>query len=259
MQNETDEKINSKSIPDKKDWLWRYMDLAKFINLLSTSKLFIPVCSKFEDSREGHYADPHVANADAFMQKLGIPGVFGSVGVNLAEKNRIQSEQAKNLLISCWNMDIEESVALWNMYPAGNNGVAIRTNVDLLKKYVSLTFPNAQFDLVEYQKLGTTDDVDKLFFRKQLEYSFEKEYRAVIDIRREPLFTQDGPERAAMASLVLNGTGGYPININLTEFIHEVRVHYKAPKWVIDDLKILVEKFGLQSALVNRSKLHNFI
>ena len=38
---------------DKSKWLWRYMDLSKFIRLLTQKAIFFPNASLFEDKREG--------------------------------------------------------------------------------------------------------------------------------------------------------------------------------------------------------------
>ena len=80
--------------------IWRYMDVARFLALVSESKLY--------------FNRPHEL-ADAFEGVWTLPASYAAVSsVTDAEYLRsVVSEFNRLTLISCWHRNERESVAMW--------------------------------------------------------------------------------------------------------------------------------------------------
>lgn len=112
--------------PVLQDQLWRYMNFAKFVDMLRTRKLHLTSVDKLAelgDKFEGVFpAAP----------KGGFLGFFGE-----EQTQRYRAEKSKNLrrfyYANCWHGNDSESDAMWKVYVKGNQGIAIHTTVRSLK------------------------------------------------------------------------------------------------------------------------------
>ncbi|MFV8249897.1 hypothetical protein [Bdellovibrio bacteriovorus] len=236
-------------------WVWRYMDIGKFISLLNRKSVFFSEASKFADSREGFAILPRQEKIINLLERYRES--LSGAEIEKVEQKSLNADQVllkKLLAISCWNRSEHESVALWNMYTHGNMGVAIRSNFEVLaEQFKSHRFKLVHKD-VDYESLAITKKGIEAFFRKANEYKFESEYRFILDFTDDPYWNSNN-ETAPSYLVDLVGEGGVYLPIDLNLVIEEIRLHYKAPKWVHEDIVSLVKSFGLDEKKVKRSDL----
>lgn len=165
--------------PDNEDPIWRYMDLGKFISLIQTNQLWFSHTSNFNDPYEGRYSKEVAEEIQKEKWSIENPS---------DEDSRFFMEGGGDDYVSCWNMKDGQSVALWESYVEGNNGVAIKSTVGDL--YTALAeLPEQQLDhqmefgKVEYHITGEEPrGYYAPIFTKRDIFDFEQEYRAVLTV-----------------------------------------------------------------------------
>jgi hypothetical protein len=101
--------------PGHTETLWRYLDLPKFMALLERRALFFAGVSTFPDRFEGSLTR-------AAIEELERQG-------GNAVDHRLWHRAT---YVNCWNLDSDESAALWSMYASPAGGVAIKSSVGSL-------------------------------------------------------------------------------------------------------------------------------
>ncbi|MFT5423300.1 MAG: hypothetical protein ACI89L_001077 [Phycisphaerales bacterium] len=116
--------------------VYRYMNLAKLVNLITTSRLYLINLNYLEDSAEGTF-DPSTRAAmiadyetrrteqEAFLKSRGIENFPSNPVENLERSLK------SGCYVNCWCIQQYESEALWRIY-GGEYGVAIRTTYQQL-------------------------------------------------------------------------------------------------------------------------------
>lgn len=182
--------------------LWRYMDLAKFLELLESGTLFFPRADAFDDPFEGASGradrqedwDRHYL--EFFAAAVRHPPTGGSPPEEhiRAEAERrlrdlkhgIESER-RSTFVSCWHAADCESEALWRLYcPPGTGGVAIETTAGRLAR--ALGDPAIEIGRVQYVdfRKSYAGFHDRIFWKRS-SLRHEAEVRAVFKQR----FTQE--------------------------------------------------------------------
>ena len=242
--------INPKLLPKDEEFLWRYIDIHKFLNLLNQKKLRFTRMDQFEDTLEGvpfesltrllGYENPllelskSIINYESY-KKLSL-GLYG----RLDEIINIQSTQ----FVSCWFKEQRESLAMWNLY-SNPDGVAIRIPFGKLK---SELIPNSsEKNIIEYfcgkvnyQNFISIDpylknslsEIDKVSLRKDVSFSHEKEIRFVIKAKN------DKQVKTGIDSNV----------INLQNLGLQVVCHPKMADWKKMNIKLALKKVKLESS-----------
>ena len=137
-------------IPDGEAVLWRYMDLAKMLALVSNRTLFFTALDKLGDRFEGQWSNrtlelirerdelwiadlgDHVVVEDKIQdQRLEFPrdNPRWSVEETINHWNRAISAGAsrRSTFVNCWYQETEESEAMWKLFANQQYGVAVRT------------------------------------------------------------------------------------------------------------------------------------
>ena len=176
--------------------LWRYMDLAKFLDLLESRTLFFARADKLGDPFEGasgiserkgewdrfyldhfrtvvrHPPEGHTALSDEEVEEHA-QRLLRSISA-MAENDR------RTNFVSCWHANTGESEAVWRLYcPPGVPGVAIETTSDRLFGSFTSTcrVKLGQVQYVDFRRsfAGVHDRI----FCKRKSLSHEAEVRAV--------------------------------------------------------------------------------
>jgi len=92
--------------------IWRYLDLARFLDILDSSTLCFSRIDKFEDTYEGY---------------VPVNGNY------LSRFSHVLDYVNKFQYANCWHINESESAALWKLYSDSNNSVAIQSTVGRLK------------------------------------------------------------------------------------------------------------------------------
>ena len=162
--------------------IWRYMDFWKFLNLLETSSLYFCISDLLGDQHEGKIPKPVLElmleedqiNANNRNEKLN----------TLLEKNlRIET------LTSSWTYNEKESFAMWKMYAKNKMGIAIKTDLESLKKAFNKTDRDVYIGEVNYFNKNKFDyptyNLYYPFLVKLDYYEFEKEIRCITSCRND--------------------------------------------------------------------------
>ena len=247
------------------EFLWRFLDLHKFISLIKDKCLFFNQLSNFEDLYEGlsmKYLKQEDVRTNLFEGKSDEelkkmkgyhPIIHDVIGVQ-DNGSRTREREQKSQYASCWFRHERESIAMWNLY-SNNNSVAIKIGgrrlVDLLRKEIEKPEYSGISDkfvsgAVEYLKLNPIDLNEKSSskyngFKKEIAFEYEKEYRFLI------------------ASEILE-VGNYPSfkTIKLKEDFFEsivIITHPKMDNWKFKNIEFICETFKLSNLKKSSIKL----
>ncbi|MBR2265363.1 MAG: hypothetical protein IJ882_01615 [Paludibacteraceae bacterium] len=234
-----------KHIPQPSTRLWRYLDLAKFVSLLSTRKLYFARLDHFSDRYEGALCSrlgyQKFNERDNFFRAvmakadLKREGNESPTEEEIEERRRQSREEfdnnrilnRKQAFVCCWNENDNESEALWRLYAKDMKcGIAIQTTYQ--KLYNALDpFENVNIRRVQYVNYDSNFvalSYPEWYKRKSLEY--ESEVRAVI---RKCTFDIVEYEKY--------------VNVDLDLLIENVVTSPEADFWFTDLVKELCRKY----------------
>ena len=228
--------------------LWRYMDLGKFISLISTKTLYFASASSFQDPFEG--AKGTASNKGKwdsfytdFLKKAIItaPGNEAKIfaeGELDSEAERILSDMNKNGLImrehtyiSCWHCNDYESEAMWKLYSMNvTNAIAIQTTAqglyEALDKDPQISI--GKINYIDYQNKFAP--INGSFWYKRKAFAYEQEVRAVLtDFKAK--------------------TSGISICVDLDKLIEAIYISPYAPSWFEVVVRSVAEKYGINKPI----------
>lgn len=119
--------------PDPQAGVWRYFDVAKFLDLLEREALFFSRADRLGDPWEGAINQPSLEAHYASLREQA-PNLRWSRERFLEDQLALRAHVAKYMHISCWYLSDIESVAMWDLY-AGREGrgIAIQTTFERLE------------------------------------------------------------------------------------------------------------------------------
>lgn len=146
--------------------IWRYMDLTKFIHLLTHEYIYFHKVSEFQDKYEGSLT----------------PRDLEKCSPSLAEMTATQREW---FFVSCWHINDSESNAMWQIYGKHSECIAIQTDFKTLKECFSETYNDeVEFSKVKYINYENTRMLDDIFSKGSMRV------HDVIDREEEQLQAQ---------------------------------------------------------------------
>jgi hypothetical protein len=122
--------------------VWRYMDLAKYVDLLQRRQLFFSRADLLGDPFEGSVTRVNIMVRRAASRRLDlqrqanpspVPRLIAaakSMHEQIAEANR---SSRRTTYINCWHMNEHESAAMWKLYAASDSAVAVRSTFAKLR------------------------------------------------------------------------------------------------------------------------------
>ena len=161
-------------------FLWKYLDIHKFISFLVNRELFFTRLDKFEDPIEGIRTSLlRELNSSDKQLDLDAP--------------KIREMQTRNY-VNCWFAGDRESMAMWNLY-SNADSVVIKVDFELLKKEIEKSFKNnlrttpdlkifgksvTYLDLNPFDSNLPLQKISNSAFKKDRCFEYEKEYRFLI-------------------------------------------------------------------------------
>lgn len=236
--------------PNPEDKLWRYMDIAKFISMLSTKSLYFAPVNSFEDPFEGakgvceqedKWNDFYL---DFFRHAIKTaPGISKEdvSGENLEKTaQKLLNELAqsglydrKNTCISCWHCNDFESEAMWKLYSVNvTNAVAIETTYQRLYRalgedpYIDI----GKVKYIDYRKRFSNVGCGTFWYKRK-SFEHEREVRALIRNHE-------------------NNGKGISCPVDLDVLIKNVYVSPYAPEWFAEVVRDVVKKYELNKPVV---------
>ncbi|MFY0714667.1 hypothetical protein J1D01_13395 [Seonamhaeicola sp. NFXS20] len=198
-ENKIDVKfINDENI-NENAYLWRYMDIHKFLSFIFNKSLYFTRLDKFEDSKEGikinhlFYLNlkrqlDNLQIFDNLRKYVSVDSLGGEMNKIDAELERIQKSNFAN----CWFIgeNSYESVAMWNLYSEPNS-LAIKIKYSDFKKLLTekglLCFDSTRkvlcspINYIDFQKpdLKKIKNIDSVF-TKDISFKHENEFRIIV-------------------------------------------------------------------------------
>ena len=212
--------------------LWRYMDLSKYISLLSTESLWLARSDTFKDQQEGKLP---------LLMEKELDVIYKKFESNKDEKIN-SAEDFKNALcsgayINCWHKNADESMIMWEIYGQDTNLIAVQTTVKSLKSSIGKNIlKGISFSLksVDYSNHSEVDNPHYTvpFFVKRPYFNYENEARILLITHSiyDPAF--DTPI-------------GFPCSIDTKKFINKILVHPDSEQWFINVIESITKKYGV--------------
>lgn len=231
--------------------LWRYMDITKYLSLIQTQKLFFSRMDKFDDPYEWKIT-PYTKEIfkrdwnEAVLQESPEPYPQEQLDTTVGRIITYAEQHLKKQYANCWHENDSENYAMWKIYSRYEEGVAVVTNPERMKK----AFENSgliDWGCVEYfheaQNVQTIQNFTRLCFSKRHQFGFEKEVRLVTT----PLPNEPFPKYGMM------------VKVDLQELIDCVYISPKAPDWFKDIIESLNEAYGLKNKTICQSTINLII
>lgn len=162
--------------------LWRYMDVAKYVAMLSRGLHFCRP-SALGDPWEGAWAESNLARFRT--DYWGRPGEGRRAW---GERLTAKLHSLERFGISCWHRSDCESAALWALYMPQGLGVAIRSTDDRIIQSLLLAGRDIrclEVTYIDYVTERLPDDPSVLLARKRLAFEHEKEVRFLVELRQD--------------------------------------------------------------------------
>ncbi|GEM_PF-5162403 len=188
------------------EYLWKYTDLYKLMDLIKNHKIHFARLDHFEDGLEGLIG--RELSLWAFVH--GISFSEGNIDPGMSQVEQIKaitnndsmrggwdlfkSNLQRSQFASCWFLGKKESMAMWKIHSL-SNGIALRFNA---KQFIETVIASAKrskqkdfcrlyFGEVNYKdhwplKRFTIFDKENIGLKKDAAYDFEKEFRFVAVI-----------------------------------------------------------------------------
>ena len=225
--------------------LWRYMDLAKFISLISKKKLFFTSADSFEDIFEGAKGiTERKTQWDSYYLDFFKHAIQTAPGTRPEEltddyvqtnSRRLLSELEtsgkvgrKHTFISCWHCNQYESEAMWKLYSTNvKNAVAIQTTYQQLYEALDRS-PKITIGKVKYIDYSTQfSPINGAYWYKRKSFEYEQEVRAIIQ-------SENIHDR------------GIEKKVDLEKLISAIYISPYAPQWFEDVVVDIVDKYELR-------------
>lgn len=274
IEFKNDEKINPES------YLWRYIDLHKFLSFIYKKTLYLNRLDNFEDNREGisiHHLltlhlKKHIDNLPMFDYARKHHKI-DSLGNEMNHFNEELEKIQKSNFASCWVLEPNnvESVAMWNLYSSPNS-LAIKIKYkdfkdlflkngvqshDQNRKIICspIEYINFQNPTFEETQISPENSV----FVKDVSFVHEKEFRIVLqEPQREipEINYKEGINKKSIENLhnqFFNYTG---VNLklnNFSDYPFEVVHHPKSQKWAKDNIENIMKLSEINFTVSNSS------
>lgn len=191
--------------------IWKYMDLAKFISLLSKGALYFACPSEFNDPFEGYFPmswlqdnydyknklEKHInglnetrrnviADNSKFNEQINktTDDAINNIKVSLDEEIK---ERISEHGVNCWHKSEYESEAMWKLYSASGQGIAIESTIGQLKDSIT-NEESLKIESIWYFENESKKEQDKAYdtiFMKRKAFEHEKELRASILLKEK--------------------------------------------------------------------------
>ena len=212
--------------PDDDVIIWRFINLAKFLDLLQSQKLFFCKTSELTDPCEG------MNNAAAFSmdywRKFRQQAFEASSVTDEMLQQDIKNAKTemkiwkRRTAVNCWHISDYEPEAFWKLYSDKEFGVAIKSTVGSLKASLSVekrTLFLGKINYINYENQVAPKSVLAPMFYKRLSYSHEKELRVLLWTDENNYITDEVKK------------GGEYINVDLSLLIKSIVLSPDAPLW----------------------------
>lgn len=231
--------------------IWRYLTFTKFVSLIAQKSLFFSNISALKDDDPFEGTIPS-KNEQVYQELLNDDDPIWNYTISTKEKN--VQEEIMYCSVNCWHINVTESVAMWKLYLARSEGVAIRSTFRRLSQCFIENHDEQAMPIyigrIKYTDYSQDFNLDAHPFHrithKDSSFSHENELRAIISFR-DQASTANNEDREKMKS-------GVNISVNLEVLIEHVILPPVCPKWVKELVKSLLAQYHV-NVPIQESKL----
>lgn len=256
--------------------LWRYTDLSKFVDLLTSKSIWLTNLELLAAD------DPYEGLPDAMQFPHRLWKTINDVPKELREQIiqfyvggdeskaddafrrwfMLEEQQCysstygrRQLFINCWHAANHESAAMWKIYSTPGAGVAVITNGARMEEALSNNSEEVHLGAVEYQQPGTllfgaSNSFDKILM-KRAQFSYEQEVRLVHwdtnDIH-DPLVNFSWNDETMRFDDIVEDTRpirpGHSLEVDIDTLIQRVVVSPAAAPWYTPMIERLKDQLG---------------
>lgn len=223
--------------------IWRYMDLAKFVDLISTQQVFFCRSDKLGDPFEGSCPKKY---HDTRLEEIRRESKNFTKEVELY--SHVGLEFRKYVFLNCWHMGEHESAALWRLYMKSNEGIAIRSSRNRLNSAFMDSGQNVFSVKVLYIDYATADvpmpTMIAPFRYKRNSFKHEQEIRYFVYAHHQDAEGRHVPPPS---------NTGIRVKADIRTLIESVYVAPTAPDWVRSLIARLCTQFGVEAPVLRSS------
>lgn len=236
--------------PDENQRISKYIDIVKFLSLLSRSSLFFCRLDKLEDQFEGMVAERNYEDRirwhKATNHSMDRPFTDEEIIKQVEQMYEYDRKVKEVYCVCCWNKADKESAALWKIYSDFGKGIMIRSSINNLISAFKNTPQDVRISEVGYLDYNkdVMSDFNTFFpiIHKQNAYDYEKEIRLIHEVE----FPQIGKTYDWSKEEIQEGK---LLKVDLNLLIDEIVIGPFSPKWMIDLVVDLTTKYGLKKAV----------
>lgn len=227
--------------------IWRYLDFPKFVWLLDSSRLAMPHCRMMEDPFEGSTPQALIAGLEA-RAKEADPAERARIGQHLARLRKLAADFQRGYFISSWHMNDVESEAMWKLFSASNDGVALVSTFRRLRGALPRHVGVGLVRYIDYSRESLPSlDMFQWIMHKRLSFAHEREVCAVASLHMPD-------ELGGAAIRQASDECGYYPEVDVAGLVEAVHVHPLAQAWFVNLVARIVARFGYDIP-VRRSEL----
>ena len=201
--------------------IWRYVELAKYLDLITSKTLFLARSDILSDKFEGStthintQATREIFEAQAHMPEMQISQVLANLG-------KVRTDMKQQVYVNCWHMSEFESEAMWTLYGRFGDAIAIRTQYSSVVRSLPESFYVGAVSYIDYKRQFIPDgNMLTPFMHKRLSFEHEKEVRILTWL----------PPSLEVPNYVNVEEFGLRILVDLPKMIDEVYVAPDCPDW----------------------------
>lgn len=211
--------------------IWRYLDLAKLLDMLDRASIHL--------ARADCMADPWEAvmpqrSVNAYMERVHKQaGVGGDIEALKSTYIRFQREMRERVFMSCWYVAEHESAAMWDVYGGREGrGIAIQSTFGRLERSLprDWTWP-IYAGLVKYIDFGTDliegGNAFEPVLHKRLSYEHERELRLVVDVHE-----------------IGHSETGLALPVDVSTMIEGLYISPLGPRWFAQLVQRTINRYG---------------
>jgi hypothetical protein len=228
------------TIPSEDTRIWRYMDLAKYMDVIVHNRLFFSNVARLTDRYEGVVPETTLVQKREELKKAGLSE--RDLEEEVGRFHYLSMSMADISLASCWTIGDEESYALWKIYiGTAQYGVAVSSTVARLIRAIEKGCDPYPEDIYIGQVTYSSDLSEgelsrfKLLTRKMPFYAYESELRLLI--LNYPM-SEGGTETPYPISV------GRYVRIDVEELIDEVYISPFSGSWFHKTLESTLSKIN---------------
>jgi len=215
--------------PPNRTVLWRYMDFAKFVQMIESRTLWFARIDQFEDPLEGTHTDAELAGLRKHLKKTHAQAL-----INVFRSGRSE------LYVNCWRSGSTESLAMWDLYGNGSGIVAVKSTVGRLREAAATYERPVYISKVKYVDWNDAPGLDNVLVacsRKDVSYQHEYEVRAIV---------LGDPKKRRL---------GVRLPVDISRLITEVMIGPREQKWVVRLAERVVQRYGIQKQVIASNRL----